>query len=118
MINYREYLNCVLIKSVKSLFDEKLQAQAWGKGDYKMYADFSEITMSFMEDCEPVLEDYTKYGLTKKIKEELAHLYKMVDEYSMDPNRPNKEQCILTDPKWDRIRKYARGLYKELLNFA
>lgn len=118
MTIYKEYLSNVLIESVRSIFDEKLQTTAWKEGDYKMYADFPEVTMSFKEDCEPVLNNYRKYGLSKQHRDNLLELYKMVDAYSLDSNRPSTEAEILTDPRWNEIRKHAKKVYKELIALA
>ena len=116
MINYKAYLENVLMEAVDSLFNEELQRNAWEKGNYKTCADYTEVIMSFLEDCEPVLKDYMKYGLSEKQRDDLQKLCNMVNIYDSSKNRPDADKEICNDPEWHKIRKFAKIVYDDLKN--
>ena len=116
MINYEGYFKNVLMESIDSLFNKELQKKAWENGNYETYADYTEVTMSFLEDCEPVLKDYRKYGLSQKQHDDLQKLCNMINIYDSSQDRPDADEEICKDPEWHKIREYAKVVYNDLKN--
>ena len=87
MIDYKGYFNNVFLEGIQSIFNEELQAEAWGGGNYARYTDFLEVTITFMDSCELVLEDYIEHGLSEKQRDNLRRLYEVVDDYDLEVPR-------------------------------
>ncbi|MBI3211804.1 MAG: hypothetical protein HYZ47_03870 [Simkania negevensis] len=111
------YLDVFREGVLEALFNEELQEEAWGRGIWKRYVDYSEIIMSFMEICEIVLENAEQYGMTNEQKRLLQKLHDLVEAYDETvPSPPDAEyhKKILSDPRWHEIRNFARQVYETL----
>lgn len=78
------------------------------------YADFDELYMGFMDACEVVL---TWSELSKKQKSNLLTLYEMFEDYNEYlTHRKKTDEEIRNDPEWNKVREFAKQVYKDLKN--
>ena len=72
--------------------------------------------MYFLEDVEGVLKARDRIEITDSQYEALKKLYEMVDAYDDLIDRPDNDEGIVNDPRWHKIREYAKQVYKKLTN--
>ncbi|MCB1109765.1 MAG: hypothetical protein KDK64_02200 [Chlamydiia bacterium] len=81
---------------------------------------FDQATETFEEDAEIVLNAKDPpIEMTSKQREMLSHLLHLVEEYDGDPSTPlsrygENDAPIVADPRWDKIRQYAKIVYEEI----
>jgi hypothetical protein len=100
------------LERLKSLFNEDGQEAAWFRGDYSKYTDFSEIYMGFADPCDDILL-WPSLPATKR--RSLQELAQMIDDYNTYYNNEElTDKQVYNDPKWDKIRKFAKKVYDDL----
>ena len=110
-----------LIHCVWKISNEEYQEKFLGKqgqwGD-----NFMETMETFIGDSEGVLEarDAGRVKMTDKQRDMLKNLYDMIDIFEDDPETPEdlgygeNDAAIVNDPKWHKVREYAKLVYMEL----
>ena len=109
-----------VIRTTWVISNKAYQEENWGK--HGQWGDnYGEITLTFEEDAEAVLEanEAGRVSMTPKQREMLQRLYDIVEEYDDDPDNPlsnygENDEAIINDPRWQEIGKYARLVYEEL----
>jgi hypothetical protein len=81
---------------------------------------FSESTMTFEDAAEGILDPYVSIQMTKKQRTMLTQLFHLVEDYKNDRDTPcsrygEKDEEIVNDPRWNKIRNYAKDVYEELV---
>jgi len=113
-----------LIRTTWTISNKDYQERFWVRQELPMRGDnFMETTMTFNQDVRTVLEakDAGDIKMTKKQYEMLRRLYNMIDEFEADPDTPpdpgygENDKKIVADPRWDKIRNYAKEVYEELI---
>lgn len=113
----------VLIKYIWRISDHDYQERIWVQHETLEIVDsFCDTTMYFCEDADAVLEAYEE-GRVKMTDQQhmmLKKLYEMVDNYEPHPEIPDKfrrcrDQQIVNDPNWHKIRDFAKLVYEELI---
>jgi len=106
-----------IIDTIKEISDKKYQTCQWvARKNSKDYACYENAVMYFIEDTDAVLESRndSDIQLTNMQYQMLKKLYDMVDIYDSSEDRPESDAEIVADPKWHRIREYAKLVYEEL----
>jgi hypothetical protein len=70
--------------------------------------------MYFFEDTYSILKDISNMIISEKEFQMLKTLYEMVDEYDDLADRPDTDEGIVNDPRWAKVREYAKLVYEEL----
>ena len=105
-----------LIKKMWIISDAHYQERIWVKHETSQIVDsYDDTIMYFVEDAEAVIEDKDEITMTDNQYNMLNKLYHMVDEYDMNKERPKNDKDIVNDPKWHKIREYAKLVYEELI---
>ena len=110
-----------LIRTTWTISNKDYQERFWVRQELPMRGDtFSETTMTFEEDAEGILDPDVSIQMTKKQREMLTQLFHLVENYKDDPDTPRsrygeKDDEIVNDPRWDKIRNYAKEVYEELI---
>ena len=113
-----------LIKSTWELSNKDYQERFWVAKQEPYPLSNLELTMEdFEEEAEVVLDtsDYV-IEMTDKQREMLTELLRVVEEYDCDKTTPSRtsspygknDEAIVKDPKWEKIRQYAKLVYEEL----
>ena len=76
--------------------------------------------MTFEDAAEGILDPYVSIQMTKKQRAMLTQLFHLVESYKNDRDTPcsrygEKDEEIVKDPRWDKIRVYAKDVYEELV---
>lgn len=106
-----------LMNTLQSLLSRDYQARQWvareGSG---ISSCFYNDTLYFLEDSDALIEAYEagRVEMTDKQYQMLKKLYEMVDEYDDLMDRPRTDEGIVNDPRWGKVREYAKVVYEEL----
>ncbi|QVL56454.1 MAG: hypothetical protein KFB95_04465 [Simkaniaceae bacterium] len=112
-----------LIRTTWVISNEDYQERFWVRQELPMRGDnFMETTMTFNQDLEGVLEavEAGHVKIAKKQYEMLIKLYNLIDKFDGDPDTPpdpgygENDKEIVADPRWDKIRNFAKEVYEEL----
>ena len=104
-----------LIEKVWCISNANYQEWIWVKHETLDIVDsYDDTTMYFLEDVEDVLEARDRIEITDSQYEALKKLYEMVDAYDDLIDRPDNDEGIVNDPRWHKIREYAKQVYKKL----
>ncbi|QVL56459.1 MAG: hypothetical protein KFB95_04490 [Simkaniaceae bacterium] len=109
-----------LIRTTWVISNKDYQERFWVRQELPMRGDtFSESTMTFEDAAEGILDPYVSIGMTKKQRAMLTQLFHLVEDYKNDRDTPcsrygEKDEEIVNDPRWDKIRNYAKEVYEEL----
>ena len=110
----------ILITNIWKISSKDYQERFWVRQELPMRGDtFSESTMTFEDAAEGILDPYVSIGMTKKQRAMLTQLFHLVEDYKNDRDTPcsrygEKDEEIVNDPRWDKIRNYAKEVYEEL----
>ena len=111
-----------LIVEIWKISNKEYQERFWVRQELPMRGDnFMETVMTFNEDTRAVLDtsDYA-VEMTDKQRDMLKNLYDMIDIFEDDPETPEdlgygeNDEAIVNDPKWHKVREYAKLVYMEL----
>lgn len=111
-----------LIRAIWKISNKEYQERFWVRQEWPLRGDnYMETTITFCGDTEGVLDtsDYA-VEMTDKQREMLTNLYNMIDEFEDDPETPEdpgygiNDEAIVMDPKWDKVRQYAKLVYEEI----
>ena len=111
----------VLITNIWKISSKDYQERFWVRQELPMRGDtFSESTMTFEDAAEGILDPYVSIRMTKKQRAMLTQLFHLVEDYKNDRDTPcsrygEKDEEIVNDPRWDKIRIYAKDVYEELI---
>lgn len=87
------------------------------RGEGLECGDFSEALMGFLDFFEVIQDDNSRcieYGINSNQYQLLKDLYKQLSTYcDVTPVFPDNKE-ILADPRWRRIRDFAKRVYSEL----
>jgi len=117
----------VLITNIWKISNRDYQERFWVRQELPMRGDnFMETTMTFNQDLKGILEakEAGRVKIVKKQYEMLKNLYDMIDKFEADPDTPpdpgygENDEEIVNDPRWDKIRNYAKEVYSELIKEA
>lgn len=106
-----------LIETLESLISRDFQARQWvAREDPKIASCFHNDTMYFFEDGDALIEAYEagRVEMSDKQYQMLKTLYQMVNEYDDLMDRPETDEGIVNDPRWSKVREYAKLVYEEL----
>lgn len=110
-----------LIRTTWVISNKDYQERFWVRRELPMRGDtFSESTMTFEDAAEGILDPYVSIQMTKKQRAMLTQLFHLVEDYKNDRDTPcsrygEKDEEIVNDPRWDKIRNYAKEVYQELI---
>ena len=110
----------VLITNIWKISSKDYQERFWVRQELPMRGDtFSESTMTFEDAAEGILDPSISIQVTKKQRAMLTQLFHLVEDYKNDRDTPcsrygEKDKEIVNDPRWDKIRSYAKDVYEEL----
>ncbi|MCB1067978.1 MAG: hypothetical protein KDK56_07310 [Simkania sp.] len=112
-----------LIQNVWCISNQDYQNRIWVQHETQDIVDsFCDTRMYFSEDAEAVLEAYEegRVKMTDQQHKMLKKLYEMVDNYEPQPEIPFefrrcRDQQIVNDPNWNKIRDFAKLVYEELI---
>jgi hypothetical protein len=110
----------VLITNIWKISNRDYQERFWVRQELPMRGDtFSESTMTFEDTAEGILDPSISIQMTKKQRAMLTQLFHLVEDYKNDRDTPcsrygEKDEEIVNDPRWDKIRSYAKDIYEEL----
>ena len=114
----------VLITNIWKISNRDYQERFWVRQELPMRGDnFMETTMTFNQHVRGVSEakDLGLVKMDEKQYEMLMKLYNMIDEFEADPDTPpdpgygENDKEIVADPRWDKIRNFAKEVYEELI---
>ncbi|QVL56457.1 MAG: hypothetical protein KFB95_04480 [Simkaniaceae bacterium] len=111
----------ILITNIWKISSKDYQERFWVRQELPMRGDtFSESTMTFEDAAEGILDPYVSIQMTKKQRAMLTQLFHLVEDYKNDRDTPcsrygEKDEEIVNDPRWDKIRVYAKDVYEELV---
>lgn len=112
-----------LIRTIWVISNKEYQERFWVRQELPMRGDnFMETMETFIGDSEAVLEarDAGRVKMTDKQRDMLKNLYEMIDVFEDDPETPEdlgygeNDESIVNDPKWHKVREYAKLVYMEL----
>ena len=109
-----------LIRTTWTISNKDYQERFWVRQELPMRGDtFSESTMTFEDAAEGILDPSISVQVTKKQRAMLTQLFHLVEDYKNDRDTPcsrygEKDKEIVNDPRWDKIRSYAKDVYEEL----
>ncbi|QVL56456.1 MAG: hypothetical protein KFB95_04475 [Simkaniaceae bacterium] len=110
-----------LIRTTWIISNKDYQERFWVRQELPMRGDtFSESTMTFEDTAEGILDPYVSIRMTKKQRAMLTQLFHLVEDYKNDRDTPcsrygEKDEEIVNDPRWDKIRVYTKDVYQELI---
>ena len=110
-----------LIRTTWVISNKDYQERFWVRQELPMRGDtFSESTMTFEDTAEGILDPYVSIRMTKKQRAMLTQLFHLVEDYKNDRDTPcsrygEKDEEIVNDPRWDKIRVYTKDVYQELI---
>jgi len=110
-----------LIRTTWVISNKDYQERFWVRQELPMRGDtFSESTMTFEDAAEGILDPYVSIQMTKKQRTMLTQLFHLVEDYKNDRDTPcsrygEKDEEIVNDPRWHKIRNYAKDVYEELV---
>jgi hypothetical protein len=110
----------ILITNIWKISNKDYQERFWVRQELPMRGDtFSESTMTFEDAAEGILDPYVSIQMTKKQRTMLTQLFHLVEDYKNDRDTPcsrygEKDEEIVNDPRWNKIRNYAKDVYEEL----
>ena len=114
----------VLIKCIWRISNQDYQNRIWVKHETSDIVDsYDDTTMYFLEDADAVLEatDAQRIKMTNQQYTMLKKLYDMVENYDESPPEvplekgESEDKFIVSDPKWHKIRDYAKLVYEEII---
>ena len=109
-----------LIRTTWVISNKDYQERFWVRRELPMRGDtFSESTMTFEDAAEGILDPYVSIRMTKKQRAMLTQLFHLVEDYKSDLDTPRsrygeKDEEIVNDPRWDKVRNFAIEVYDEL----
>jgi hypothetical protein len=112
-----------LIRTTWVISNKDYQERFWVRQELPMRGDnFMETTITFNQDIRGLSEakDEGLFKVDNKQYEMLIKLYNMIDAFEADPDTPpdpgygENDKEIVADPRWDKIRNYAKEVYDEL----
>ena len=106
-----------IIDTIKEMSDKTYQTCQWvARKNPRDYACYENTIMYFLEEAHAVFEgrDEGRIEMIDKQYQMLKRFYDMVDVYDSSEDRPESDAEIVVDPKWNRIREYAKLVYEEL----
>ena len=114
-----DFLN--LIHSLWKISNKDYQECFWVRREAPVRGDcFDNTTETFEERAEAALDQKDPFiEMTDKQRKMLTHLLHLVEEYEDDPTTPlsrygENDAPIVADPRWDKIRQYAKMVYQEI----
>lgn len=108
-----------LIEKIWCISNADYQNRIWvSHDDLNIIDSYNDTTMYFLEDAETVLNAQNTNRVLMKENQYnmLKKLYEMVETYDLSKERPDRDENIVKDPKWNKIRGYAEKVHKELKN--
>ena len=112
-----------LIRTTWVISNKEYQDRFWVRQELPMRGDnYMETMETFLWDGEAVLKanEAGRVSMTEKQRKMLLKLYNMADDFDGDPTTPDdpgygvNDPAIVVDPKWDKVRQYARLVYEEI----
>ena|GEM_PF-3099942 len=107
-----------ILETIEEISNSKYQLQQWvSRMDPNNYGCYENTIMYFLEDAEAILNSWENnfIEMTDNQYHMLKKLYEMVEVYDMSNERPEYDKDIVNDPKWHKIRDYARLVYEALI---
>ena len=111
-----------LIHCIWKMSNKEYQERFWVRQELPMRGDnYMETMETFLHDGRAVLDtsDYA-VEMTDKQRKMLQKLYDMAegfeddDSSADDPGYGVNDPEIVVDPKWDKVRQYAKLVYEEI----
>jgi len=109
-----------LIRTTWVISNKDYQERFWVRQELPMKGDtFSETTMTFEDTAEGILDADSFIRMTKKQRAMLTQLFHLVEDYKSALDTPRsrygeKDEEIVNDPRWDKVRNFAKEVYDEL----
>ena len=108
-----DYYKDIFLKNLCDILNKEKQESAWIKDNYSDFNIFSELYMQFMDPCEEVLKWKCLSGDQRQKLQKLYDMLENYDEFHPDNTRKTEKE-ICNDPKWHKIREFARIVYDDL----
>lgn len=107
-----------VIEKIWCISNAEYQERIWVRHEDmgKIVDSYDDTTMYFLEEAYAVLEGRNEghIEMTDRQYQMLKNFYDMVDVYDSSEKRPDSDAETVADPKWHRIREYAKLVYEEL----
>jgi len=102
----RKQIMDLIIRMLELISNKERQMSTWmqGKG-----IDFDETVCIFLDELEPVLENYEEFGITAF---QYPLLKKLGDEFDLFSRKNSLPELFIDTPEWTKITEMA----KEALN--
>ena len=110
-----------MLYKINCISNLEYQERIWVRHeDLNIIDSYDDTTMNFEEDAYAILEARKagRVEMTDTQYDMLKKLYEMVEDYDMSQDRPDEDKEIINDPRWHKIRQYAKGAYDELTRKA
>lgn len=110
--NIKEFL----IQLILELSDKEYQERVWLTGEGPEIGSAGEFLCNFFDDLnlEEIIENYKKYEIYNYQLESIKRLYKELQDYSDSIPITPIDREVLRDPRWGKIREFAKEVYSEL----
>ena len=105
----RDQIVEMIVRIVSHVSDKDYQRRIWIRGEGPECDDFDETCCNFFGDADPLLENYTDYGITNAQYQILKKFRDQFYEFSRDNDWPS---YFIDTPEWTKITEMA----KEVLN--
>ena len=112
-----------MITCIWKISSKDYQERFWVRQELPMRGDtYMETMETFLSDSEGALNarDAGRVSMTDKQYEMIKHLVDLTDEFECDPTTPQdlgnglNDPAIVADPKWHKVREYAKLVYEEI----
>lgn len=94
-----------LLKTISCLSNQEYQKKAWIIGGNEELNDFDETVCLFFDDCNPILDNYGEYNITKDQYEVLKNFRDQFDNFCDRHDDPNE---FIDSPEWAKVMKMAQ----------
>lgn len=108
----------LLLDVIKNIQDKEYQERIWIRAEGPECSDFGDTMNDFFDFYDGIKDfenKYAEYGINAKQYLLLNRLYQQLRDYcDITPISP-KDKDILADPRWQKIRDFAKEVYVALI---
>jgi len=98
----------VFLETIESISDIEYQKRVWIRGEGPECDDFDETACFFLEDSDPILENYKDFNITDSQYSLLKKLADAFENFSDTIGEDYLPQDFLSFPEWEKIVEMAK----------
>jgi len=98
-----------VLETIDNISDKKYQKRIWIHGEGPEVDDFDETCCNFFGDGDPLLENYTDFGLTKS---QYLLLKKFRDKFRSFSNKNFHPSEFIDTPEWKEVMEMAKEVLR------